>query len=159
MRWKGPRPAAACWYAASGDSARKELFSLDVVSLPCIARSRGVLALRADEVSRDRPLEVSGVGGRGFLLSRNVFTTIDVPGATETRAFGLNDPERIRRIVGEFVDATGQRHGFLLVDGAFTTIDVPLATETRAFAVTDAGQIVGDFVDATGRRHGFLASQ
>src|SRR5215467_646140 len=68
------------------------------------------------------------------------FTTIDVPGAINTQAFGINDSGQI---VGFFDDALGG-HGFVLdTGGNFTTIDVPGASSTRAFGINDSGQIVG----------------
>ena len=51
----------------------------------------------------------------GFLLSRGVirgeFTTIDVPGATSTAAFGINGRGDI---AGVYRDTNGKQHGFLL---------------------------------------------
>jgi probable HAF family extracellular repeat protein len=46
----------------------------------------------------------------GFLLDDGIFTTIDVPGATLTQAFGINE---LGQIVGRFRDAGGASHGFL----------------------------------------------
>jgi len=45
------------------------------------------------------------------LQSDGNYTTIDYPGATATRAFGIN-PER--EIVGAYVDSANKTHGFLL---------------------------------------------
>ena len=45
----------------------------------------------------------------GFLDSGGSFTTIDVPGATQTCAYGIND---LSHIVGSFTDSAGT-HGFL----------------------------------------------
>ena len=81
------------------------------------------------------------------------FTTIDVPGATLTEAYGIN---AAGQIVGRFSDATGERHGFLKDGATFTTIAVPGATLTEAYGINAAGQIVGTFDDAAGVRHGFL---
>lgn len=81
------------------------------------------------------------------------FTTIEVPGATGTQAFGINDAGQI---VGTFEDATFVPHGFLRDSGGgFTTLDVPGATRTEASGINDAGLIVGFFENGTGR-HGFL---
>jgi probable HAF family extracellular repeat protein len=79
------------------------------------------------------------------------FTPIDVPGATFTNAFGINNRGQI---VGSFFDATGS-HGFLNTDGTFTPIDVSGATFTFASGINNRGQIVGGFGNATGN-HGFL---
>ncbi len=74
--------------------------------------------------------------GSGF-----TFSTIDVPGAQETEAHGINDAGQI---VGDFVDNAGL-HGFLYDRGTFTTIDVPGAQSTQAFGINDSGHIVGVF--------------
>jgi uncharacterized membrane protein len=44
-----------------------------------------------------------------FLLNNGVFTIINVPGASDTAAEGINS---LGQIVGSFADSTG-RHGFL----------------------------------------------
>src|SRR5262245_16496142 len=79
------------------------------------------------------------------------FTSIDVPGAVETRARGLNDKGDV---VGNYTDADGVLHGFLLHDGQFTRIDVPEALDTSALGISDSHQIVGDFDDSAGTGHG-----
>src|SRR5712691_5299723 len=48
------------------------------------------------------------------------FTTLDVPGATSTEAFGIN---RAGQIVGLYSNATGE-HGFLKNGATFTSIAV-----------------------------------
>ncbi|HTR03741.1 MAG TPA: hypothetical protein VMN82_11135, partial [Thermoanaerobaculia bacterium] len=53
-------------------------------------------------------------------LRAQAFSTIDYPGATETRVFGMND---LGDAVGRWVDAGGVTHGFLLHGGRFTAID------------------------------------
>jgi probable HAF family extracellular repeat protein len=79
--------------------------------------------------------------GHGFLLDRDVFTTLDAQGAVH--AFLLN-----------------KRFGSLR-EGVFTTIDHPDAASapglgTAAFGINDRGRIVGTYIDAGGRAHGFL---
>src|SRR6266511_4301570 len=111
----------------------------------------------------------NATGTHGFLLRRrerdddgdnDTFTTIDVPGASVTEAFGIN-PEG--NVVGLYRNATGI-HGFILRrrerddDGdndAFTTIDVPGASFTEAFGINPEGNVVGLYRNATGT-HGFL---
>jgi probable HAF family extracellular repeat protein len=79
-------------------------------------------------------------------------TTIDVPGATSTAAFGINDRSQI---VGFFADATGNGHGYLRSNGRFTVIDVPNASQTSANGINNLGQIVGYFI-INDQSHGFL---
>src|SRR3954453_18224602 len=61
------------------------------------------------------------------------FTQIDVPGATSTNSFGINNAGQI---VGTFTNSTGL-HGFLDSGGIFTQIDVPGASRTEAFGIND----------------------
>src|SRR5260370_5217797 len=51
------------------------------------------------------------------------FSTIDVPGASNTWVTGINDA---RQMVGTFHDSAWSSHGFLLSAGTFNTIAVPL---------------------------------
>lgn len=96
------------------------------------------------------------------------FTTIDVPGASNTWVTGINDA---RQMVGTFHDSAWLSHGFLLSGGTFTTIDVPLAGclpscppyETEAAGINTAGQIVGGYdlgywIFGMYFMHGFLLS-
>ena len=86
-------------------------------------------------------------------LKKGTFTTIDVPGASLTQAFGINPRGDI---VGSYA-AGGATHGFLLdKKGTFTTIDVPGASFTEALGVNPRGDIVGRY-SAGGAFHGFLA--
>jgi probable HAF family extracellular repeat protein len=95
----------------------------------------------------------NAAGNHGFLSDDGAFTPIDVPGASGTVAFGINDRSQI---VGSFVDDRRAVHGFLLDDGVFTQIDFPDATFTTANGITKRGQIVGTFFDAGDVAHGYL---
>ena len=76
----------------------------------------------------------------GALVPSYSFTTINVPGATNTQANGINNRGEI---VGSFTDATGT-HGFIYSAGTFTTINVPGATGgTEAYGINDNGHVVG----------------
>jgi uncharacterized membrane protein len=83
------------------------------------------------------------------------FTTIDVPGGTDTEARGINSAGQI---VGSYI-GTGGFHGFLLDKGIFTTIDADLsdAMQTLAGGINAAGQIVGGYLDSSFEEHGFVA--
>jgi uncharacterized membrane protein len=88
---------------------------------------------------------VGMVGSHGFLLDHGTFTLIDVPGASETQARGINDKGQI---VGLYFDGQSGgpgRHGFLLDHGIFTTIDMPGSTTGLLDGINDKGQIVGSF--------------
>lgn len=74
------------------------------------------------------------------LAQAATYTSIDVPGAVATQAFGINNAGDI---VGSYTDANTQTHGFLLRDGVFTTIDMPGFTQTVARGINDSGVICG----------------
>lgn len=84
------------------------------------------------------------------------FTSIDVPGAVATRAFGINTTGDI---VGSYTDATGT-HGFLLREGEFSRISYPGAIATEAWGINPQGDIVGRYRAAGDpRTFGFLLSE
>src|SRR5947208_3667576 len=59
-----------------------------------------------------------------IFAAERTFSTIDVPGATDTFAFEINS---VGEIVGLYFDANGAGHGYLLSKGSFTTIAPPNA--------------------------------
>ena len=90
-----------------------------------------------------------------------VFTSVTVPGATETEVTGT----AIRRqgngegdIVGFYVDSRGVNHGFLKdTAGKITTIDVPGSTGTWVYGIElSAAYIAGSYTDSNLVAHGFL---
>lgn len=81
------------------------------------------------------------------------FVKIDFPGATFTRAAGINARGDI---VGFYGDVNGGTHGFLLRKGLFSTIDVPHASLTFARAINARGDIAGWFQFENGIEQGFL---
>ncbi|MCX7383137.1 MAG: hypothetical protein NT133_17385 [Alphaproteobacteria bacterium] len=88
----------------------------------------------------------------GFLLTGNVFTSLDVPGATDTYAMSINSSGDI---VGYFRDAGGQNHGFLRTSSGLINLDVPGATNTTIVDINDDGQITGQYQDISGSLRGF----
>ena len=87
----------------------------------------------------------------------DTFVSIDPPGATSTRASGINADGAV---VGSYADSAGKQHGFLLIGGSFTTIDYPGAVGTAALGINSQGDIVGSHTDdasgAASAIHGFL---
>ena len=67
----------------------------------------------------------------GFIFGASGYTTLDVPGATDTTANGIDGG----RIVGSYVDAAGATHGFIAVvpepAGAAAVMAVLAATTRR----------------------------
>ena len=81
------------------------------------------------------PAAPSADDRRGFLRDqRGRFTTIHVPGAVQTQAFGINNRGQV---VGEYLDADGTIHGFLWDKGRFTTIDGPDGAVATATNIND----------------------
>ena len=83
------------------------------------------------------------------------FTSIEVPGATDTVA---RASIHWGRSWGG-IRAGGSVHGFFRSrDGSFLTIDAPGATATEASGITPQGVITGVYRTADGRFHGFILS-
>jgi probable HAF family extracellular repeat protein len=83
------------------------------------------------------------------------YTTIDVPGATNTEANGINSSGQI---VGQYVDSHNGLNGFLLNKGVYTTLDGPAGNyvpNASANGINALGQIVGYYVNGYGV-NGFL---
>lgn len=92
--------------------------------------------------------------GKGYIVRRGVFSTLEVPGSASTAAWDVS-PAGV--IVGNYRDSAGAFHGFQYDGQAFGRVDVPGATATRVFGINPHGDMVGAVVDASGRTHGFLA--
>lgn len=89
-----------------------------------------------------------------FVKDGAEFISIDVPGATDTRGFGI-DP--LGQIVGRYTDSNLKIHGFFRArDGSVLTIDVPGAATTEASGITAQGEITGVYTTGDGRVHGYI---
>ncbi len=105
----------------------------------------------------------------GFLLSRGVYTKIDLPGACSTNPGSINDAGDI---VGDYsIDYFGEGNcaaermeyrGFLLKDGTFTAIEHPNGLPgpgqypTVPRGINAQGDVVGTCDSVDGGTHGFL---
>ena len=91
-------------------------------------------------------------GGKAALADSYSFTTVNVPGASDTIAYGINNSGQV---VGYFGDGSGF-HGFVDTGGVFSTINDPSATaSTLAHGINSSAQVVGSFVDGIANR-GFV---
>ena len=99
-------------------------------------------------------LSASAMGVSSAISTRaGGFRSIDVPGATATRAFGIN---AAGEIVGSYTDATGT-YGYLWRRGKVTTIAFPGAISTEAWGINPRGDIVGRYrLAGDARTFGFL---
>ena len=93
----------------------------------------------------------------GFLRdARGRYTTIQVPGATQTQTRGINNRGQV---VGEYTDTAGGFHGFLWDKGRVVTLDRGPADAVlccSALDINDRGQIVAAYLDAAGAIKGVL---
>jgi uncharacterized membrane protein len=79
-------------------------------------------------------------------LATGNLVIINVPGALDTQAFGINNSGQISGFYlsgSSLADALQQ--GFILTNGTFSTIDVPGSAYTGVFGINDAGQVVGGY--------------
>ena len=92
--------------------------------------------------------------GKGYLVERGRFQPFEVPGATFTAGWDIN---QAGIAVGVYRDNAGRTHGFQFDGSTFGQIDFPGATITRVFGINAGGDMVGNYVDMAGRTHGFIA--
>ena len=69
------------------------------------------------------------------------FTTIDAPGASDTEAYGINNPG----LVTGFYVVNGTGHGFLWRNGTLTTIDQGSGSNTLLGDVNEPGMAAGNY--------------
>lgn len=86
----------------------------------------------------------------GLVDYNGAVTLLQVPGAANTDAFGINDAGEI--VGGSDVGA------FIYENGNYTILTAPMAATgtTVAEDVNDQGDIIGNYTDAAGIRHGFV---
>jgi hypothetical protein len=86
----------------------------------------------------------------GFVKDGSKFTTLDVPGAAYTIAFGINN---LGVVSGLYVNADTSHHGFFWSQGKFTTVDVNIddANGTLWYGSNDQGDLAGIYF--TGSTH------
>jgi hypothetical protein len=95
-----------------------------------------------------------------FLLRGGQFTTLAVPGASMTQAFGVNDSDEV---VGAYTVGSGNNaatHGFTWTpQGGFHTVDDPQGPgATTINGVNDHGDLVGFYTDSKGNTDGLMAT-
>jgi uncharacterized membrane protein len=98
-----------------------------------------------------------------LLAQTFTYAPINVPGATQTEARGINNNGEI---VGFYKTTTCQDYdikvpncptrGFKYVNGSYTKLMVPNSTATAIMGVNDLGDIVGFYQKADGSKHGFI---
>jgi hypothetical protein len=93
--------------------------------------------------------------GHAFLRDGASCINIDVPGASRTLVFGINDGDQM---VGAFTGGALGVDGLIRTGTAMGKVNFPLAQDTTARKLNNLGQIVGHYspVAATFESHGFL---
>ena len=69
------------------------------------------------------------------------FTTIDVPGTSDTEAYGISNT----RLVSGFYVVNGTGHGFLWRDGTLTTVDQGSGSNTLLGDVNEPQMVAGNY--------------
>jgi hypothetical protein len=123
--------------------------------------SEGAVASGINNSDEITGLLMRGKTTAGFVISHARYHEFDVPGSTNTQAFGIND---LDEVVGSYVDAAGKTHGFSLTsptaNAQFRTIDDPQGIgNTILNGVNDKGQIVGFYTDSANKTIGLLATR
>jgi hypothetical protein len=96
----------------------------------------------------------------GFFVTSARYDELDVPGSTNTQAFGLNGRYEI---VGSYADAAGKTQGFILTEpgvrAPLHTIDDPQGLGSTVLnGINDQGQIVGFYTSSANKTIGLLAT-
>jgi probable HAF family extracellular repeat protein len=98
-------------------------------------------------------------GFEGFVDTGGTFTTIFAPGASDTRATGIND---VGQIVGWYSTNPSNQQGYLYSGGTFTTISVPACPPstcigTAVSGINNQGIMVGAYTNGhNSPANGFL---
>lgn len=167
-RIRAPKPVSEVDGAAPESSTK---YSFTVLDFPGTLNTNG-FGINSGAAS-SKVLIVGGIGSGagqpigfngGFRLNyaetkgatTETFRGVNMPGATEQAASGVNDAGDI---VGFYSDSSAVPQGYLLSGGTFTTIAVPFsgATWTLAEGIDNAGDVVGYWLDSL-TSHGFLLS-
>lgn len=92
---------------------------------------------------------------RPFSNIGGITTTIDIPGALDGVAFGINNGEQI---TGWYTDSAGITRGWWQdSDGTIhAPFDPPRSRQTLPFGISERGLIVGRFATANFHEHGFV---
>ena len=90
-------------------------------------------------------LDASGIATGFTRTASGTIQKLRVPGASDTRAYGINDKNQV---VGWYISSTdGLTHGFLFNQGKYNKIDPPGSQTTNVWTISNDGTIiVGTYV-------------
>ena len=91
----------------------------------------------------------------GFLWDGTTYTRIDVPGATDTFATGINNQGVVVLQWDDYPSSVGT-HSSLFDGATYTSIDIPSAASTFAYAINNVGDVAANWDDAKGHVHGAI---
>ena len=91
-------------------------------------------------------------GTHGFVLSKGVFATVNVPGAAYTQINGINAPGRFAGTYSNSGDLDNDAQGFFFSSkGGFVTIHPDQSSRTQVGFLNAQGEVVGTFRDANSK--------
>lgn len=97
----------------------------------------------------------NNIAWQGFIDKNGTFTSIAVPGADATQAFGINGRGEVIGLAVNYTTNVGT--SFIYNDGGFSPINVPGSYSTEALGINNNDQIIGFYVNSNnGNQHGFL---
>lgn len=79
--------------------------------------------------------------------------TYDVPGATDTELYAIND---LNHVAGQYIAKNGSKHGFLAAYGRVVTIAYPGAMQTVPLGINNLDVVVGYYTRKDQSKHGFI---
>ena len=90
-----------------------------------------------------------------------IFTTIDVPGAAETDANGINTKGVIVGFdcLTDLCANGAASQAWVQINGTFKFLKPPGSTSALAYGINDANQVVGWYIDSAGITHGYKFSK
>ena len=123
-----------------------------LTGLSALRRKVAMLANYSQELRLSLPAMVLALLLSGKVEGDFIYTTISVPGSSDTAAYGINNAGQI---IGDY---NLGRHGFILSNGVYTTLDIPGAVSISPVSINDSGQVAGYYTDSRAKVHGFLYS-
>lgn len=87
-----------------------------------------------------------------YFYDGNSYNALNYPGATETRAYGINNNDSI---VGHYFN-NNIDNGFFYDGTSYTSLSFPGAVKTEAYGINDTNDIVGIYYLSDSVRRGFL---
>jgi hypothetical protein len=134
---------------AQWEEAQYTLTKIDITQYVPGATAASANGNTTHEIAGDYD-DKDGVTHR-FVLSNDVFTTVDKPGAKFTQINGINAPGRFAGTYSNSGDLDNDAQGFFSSKGDFVTIHPDQSSRTQVGFLNAQGEVVGTFRDATAK--------